>query len=151
ISGIMANLCILASVLLVVAMAYYWSATPGWTLIADARLVYATPGDFTIATRGVSFLISMVPLGVLIWGLFQARRCFRSLAAGRIFAIETVVGLRRFALAVFFASLLKPVAGAALSMFLSWGGPKGTRMLSISLGSDTLLALLFAGTILIIA
>jgi hypothetical protein len=47
--------------------------------------------------------------------------------------------------------LLKPVAGAALSILLSWQTYATGKTLVVNFGSDALLALLFAGLIAVIA
>ncbi len=59
--------------------------------------------------------------------------------------------MRDLAIAVFASTLLKPVAGAALSILLSWRTYATGKTLVVTLSSDALLALLFAGLIAVIA
>ncbi|MDE1148391.1 MAG: DUF2975 domain-containing protein [Azospirillaceae bacterium] len=95
--------------------------------------------------------MSMVPLGALIYGLLRARRSFEMFARGQAFSSEAIRGLRSFALAVAASSLLKPVVGAALGLLLGATSPGHVRSLVVNFGSDTLLALLFAAMVAVIA
>lgn len=146
----MAHACLLASVLCAVALAIYWFATPQHDLLTAAQISFPSLREVTFGMRIAAFAISMVPLAVLIWGLLNARRCFALFSQGRIFTAEAVDGFRRFSLALLMSALMKPFAGAALTALLSWGGPPGTRMVAIHLGSDTLFSLLFAGAVMVV-
>jgi hypothetical protein len=59
--------------------------------------------------------------------------------------------LRGFAFGVGASALLKPLAGAALSLLLSSLSPARTHSLVLNIGSDSLLSLLFAAMVAIIA
>ncbi|MGU3493868.1 DUF2975 domain-containing protein [Xanthobacteraceae bacterium A53D] len=144
-SRAMSHLCLLTAVLLTVGMGGYWAATPAATLLAQAGLA-PSAGHLSLPLRIGGFLISMVPLGALVFGLLRARLCFRLLARGEAFSLGTINGLRTFAIAIAVSAALKPLAGAALSLLLSGAGG-GQRTLALHVGSDTLLALIFAGTV----
>jgi hypothetical protein len=146
---LMSVLCMATATLLAIGMLAYWSAMPAGTLSAQAGVPVAAAGELNLAMRLAGFAICMIPLGALIYGLFGARRCFRAFASGRIFSPETIGGLKTLSLAIVVSTVLKPLAGAALSVLLS-GGPGG-RTLALNIGSDTLLALIFAGTVAVIA
>lgn len=143
--------CLAASVLLASAMLLYWVATPAHLVFALAGLPDATAADLGLPARLLAFAISMVPLGVLIYGFLNARRCFLAFAAGQIFASGPIGRLCRFALAMAISALLKPFAGAALSVVLSMIATPGSKSLILNFGSDTLIALIFAGTVAVIA
>ncbi len=150
-SRLMASGCLVVCVLLVVAMLFYWVTTPAQLLFSHAGLPVSPSTELDASVRIVALAISMVPLGVLIYGLLNARQCFVAFAAGHIFSGEPVARLKVFAIAVAASALLKPLAGAALSMLLSWDDVTGTRTLALTIDSDTLIALLFAGTVAVIA
>jgi hypothetical protein len=150
-SGAMAGLCLFAAVALPAAMLFYWFATPAEALLVDARLPYVSPAAIGPGIRLWAGAIALTPVLVLVWGLAQARRCFQAFMAGRFFTIEAIGGLRGFSLALLASALLQPFAGAVLSVLLSWSGPPGTKALAFNVGSDTLIALLFAGTVAVIA
>ncbi|WJT00804.1 DUF2975 domain-containing protein [Novosphingobium humi] len=150
-SGLMATASGAVAVLLVLAMLVYWCLTPASTLFRHAGLLLRPPAEIGFAMRLAAFAVAMIPLGALIVGLLSARRCFCCFAAGRIFSADAARSLRGFALGVAAAALLKPVAGAILSLLLSSLSPAHTRALALNLGSDTVLSLLFAGMVAIIA
>lgn len=150
-SAWMATGCLATCTALPLAMGAYWLTTPSPALFGAAGLPGVPPLELATAVRTMGFLIAMVPLGALIFGLLNARRCFRDFAAGRLYGLSTVRRLRAFALGVAASALLKPVAGAALSLLLSWHRGPGEKSLVLTVGSDTLIALLFAGTVAIMA
>lgn len=141
----MAVLCIVTAVLLVAGMMFYWLATP-----ADDLLAQFGPGEASWTLRAGGLAISMVPLAALIWGLLGARTCFRAFAQGKVFSAKAVGGLMTLAISVVVSTILKPLSGAALSLLMS-GAAGGGRTLAISVGSETLLALVFAGTVAVVA
>ena len=150
-SRAMAILCLTAVLALVATMSFYWIATPSPAIFAQAGLAQIASYEIASGTRALGFLVSMVPLGVLVWGLIKAHRCFEALARGHFFSAQAIGGLHAFALGVLVSSLLKPFAGAALFLLLSWSTPSGVTALAFSVGSDTVLALIFAGTVAVIA
>ena len=150
-SRVMAVGCLALSGLLTAAMAFYWAATPAQTLFSQAGIASSPAAEIGVPVRVLAFAISMGPLGALVFGLLKARRCFNAFAAGDIFARTSVGYLKAFAAAVAVSAFLKPFAGAALSVLLSGSSPAGTRMLAFTIGSDTLIALLFSGMVAIIA
>ncbi|WP_257169836.1 DUF2975 domain-containing protein [Bradyrhizobium sp. SRS-191] len=150
-SQLMAAGCLVTSGLLAAAMVLYWTLTPTHALFSQAGIPNAPLTEIGLFTRALAFSIAMVPLGTLIWGLLSGRRCFQAFAAGRIFSGESIQQLKAFAIAVAASALLKPLAGAALSVVLSFHNQPGAKTLALSLGSDTLMALIFAGTVAVIA
>jgi hypothetical protein len=150
-SKAMATTSVAVAVLLAAAMLLYWCLTPPDLLFRHAGLVLPPPADIGFPSRLAAFAIAMIPLGALIVGLLSARRCFGCFAAGCIFSGDAARSLRGFALGVGASALLKPVAGAALGLLLSALSPAHTRSLVLNVGSDTLLSLLFAAMVAIIA
>ncbi len=150
-SRVMAILCLVTALLLVAAMIYYWLATPAGALLAMAGVTGAALPDIGWDFRLGGLVISMIPLSALIFGLMQARRCFTEFAGGRIFSMQTVSALKAFSIAIAVSAVLKPLAGAALSLLLSSAAVSGRRTLALTVGSDTLLTLLFAGMVAVIA
>lgn len=147
----MALVCLATSALLTAAMAVYWATTPTAALFSHAGLPNFPTHDIDIATRLFAFAIALIPLGALVYGLLCMRRCFAAFARGDVFAPGPVRQLRLFAIAIAASALLKPFAGAALSVLLSMRGTTGMKTLAFNIGSDTLIALVFAGTVSVIA
>jgi hypothetical protein len=150
-STILGYLCAGISIVLAVGLVVYWIVSADETIHLDARLPGIAVHPIGWDVRLVSLAISALPLACLILGLLRARQCFAAFAQGRFFAIENIHRLRDFAVAVFASTLLKPLAGAALSILLSWRTYATGKTLVVNFGSDSLLALLFAGLIAVIA
>lgn len=150
-SRLMAIGCLVASGLLTAAMAFYWATTPTHALFSEAGMANSPATEIDLPVRVLGFVISMIPLGALVFGLLNARRCFKAFAVGEIFSREPTRHLKAFAVAVAVSALLKPFAGAALSVLLSASGSTGAKTLALNIGSDTLIALIFSGTVAIIA
>src|SRR5262245_2421741 len=147
-SRFLAGACTLLLLALPVMAVGYWAIADGPTLAASANLppfaVLVTPEPWQ---RVAGAAISLLPLALLMAGLWQARRFFRLFAAGEVFTADAVRCLRRFAGWVMFAVAARVVAGAALSVVLTLTNPAGARHLAIAINSDLLLALLFAGLV----
>ncbi|MBN9217015.1 MAG: DUF2975 domain-containing protein [Mesorhizobium sp.] len=149
-SLMLARGCILLAVLLTVALLFYWFGASSTSIAADAQVPAGWLTDLGFGGRTAAFLISVVPLACLIMALLAARRCFIAFAVGDFFSLEPARGLRDFALGLA-SALLKPFSAAALSVLLSLDAPAGQHRLTLGIGSDTILALLAAGTIAVIA
>lgn len=147
----MAQGCLASCLALPMAMGAYWLTTPSRALFGAAGLPGVPPMELGLTVRALGFLMAMVPLGALVFGLWNARSCFRDFAAGRLYGLSTLTRLRAFSLGVAASALLKPLAGAALSLLLSWHRGPGEKSLVLTVGSDTLIALLFAGTVAVMA
>jgi hypothetical protein len=150
-SRILAHLCVGTSLVLAAGLAAYWIVNADEVIHLDARLSGIAVHPIGWDVRLLGMVISALPLACLIWGLLRVRRCFERFAQSRFFTIENIHGLRDFAIAVFASTLLKPFAGAALSILLSWRTYATGKTLVVNLGSDALLALLFAGLIAVVA
>ncbi|MBN9530435.1 MAG: DUF2975 domain-containing protein [Alphaproteobacteria bacterium] len=151
VSAIMAHACLAVAALLTLGLAVYWWVTPAEGLFRQAGLQLAPPAELATTLRLGTFAIAMTPLAALVYGLFAARRCFAAFAAGHVFSREAIGGLRAFAVAAAISALLQPLAGAALGVVLSGASPTGGHSLVINVGSDTLLSLLFAAMVGLIA
>jgi hypothetical protein len=143
--------CILLAALLTVGLLFYWFSASTASIAADAQIPQQWLTDLDMGRRAVGFAISFVPLAYLILALMSARRCFGAFAAGNFFGQDAVKGLRNFALGLLASALLKPFSAAALSVLLSPDAPAGQHRLTLGFGSDTILALLAAGIVAIIA
>ena len=147
----MARICLVTSLLLVTSMLAYWVLTPSADLYDAAGLPHERGGTIGVSIRLFGFTLAMLPLAVLAYGLENARRCFAGFADGRFFSLQADARLRRFAIAAGMSALLQPIAETALSLLLSINGLPGSRTLRLEIGSETLIMIVFAGTVAVIA
>ncbi|MEM9029723.1 MAG: DUF2975 domain-containing protein [Pseudomonadota bacterium] len=151
VSRVMAMSCLVLSVVIVAAVAGYWLFAPWANIFAAAGLADASRYPVAESTRVIGLGLSLLPVAIIVWGLMQARTCFRAFAAGDVFSAAAAEGLRGFSVGVLVSSLLSPFVKAALTVLLTWNGAPGTRTLAFSLGSDTIIAVFFGATVLVMA
>ena len=151
-SWILARACEVLLAALPLAVIGWWSFADAASLAAAANLPpLAVLGPLEGWQRAAGAAISLLPLVMLMAGLWQARRFFGLFAAGRVFSADAVRCLRRFAGWVAASVVARVVASAVLSVVLTASNPAGMKHLAIGVSSDALLALLFAGMVWVMA
>lgn len=126
---------------------------PDWTRnLLLARLGQAghdlalTPGRVAAGAA-----ITAIPVGVLLFGLWQVRALFADFAKGRVFTPAVAHRLRNFAACVLAQAILGPISSTALLLAFTFSNPPGGRQLGISLSVNDYLALIVGGVLLAIA
>lgn len=151
-SRVLALACLLLIITLPIAVIAYWLIADVPQLAVRAQLpVHAIQAPLLDWQRWAGALITLVPLTLLSIGLWQARRCFEFFAAGEVFSAHTVRCLRRFAGWVMLSVAASMVAATAVSVVLTLNNPPGMRHLAISIGSDQVFTLFFAGMVWLMA
>lgn len=152
ISRWMARTCWLLLAVLPVALVLYWALASEAQLASQAGL---PPGailaPLALWQRLAAGAVTAIPLGLLLAGVWQARRCFDMFARGEVFTGTSTVLLRRFAGWVAWAVLASMLAASATSVLLTLGNPPGQRHLSIAVGSNQVFSLFFAGMVWLMA
>ena len=92
----------------------------------------------------LGYVLTLMQLSIVIYGLAQLRRLFGLYEKGRIFEHENVACLRKVSLAVIVWAATKTVFGALVGIAVTLPNPPGQRMLTLGVDSDQVLAL-FAG------
>lgn len=126
---------------------------PDWTRnLLLARLGQAgadlplTPGRLAAAAA-----ITSVPVGIMLYGLWQARQLFAGFAAGEVFTLASARRLRDFAAAMLAQAVLGPLSSTALILAFTLANPPGERRLTIALSSNDYIALIVGGVLLAVA
>ena len=151
-SGIMAMLTTLGMLLIAAAMIAVF-LIPDWTRnLLLARLGQAghgltlSPGHLIAAAT-----ITAVPVGVLLFGLWQVRTLFLNFVNGHVFTLASARLLRDFAGSVLAQAILGPVSSTALMLAFTLDNPPGARQLVITLSSQDYLALIVGGVLLAVS
>ncbi len=151
-SSAMAQVTAVGIVLIAVAMALVF-LIPDWTrTFLIARV--GQPGADVPLTPGrlmAGAAVTAVPIGVLLYGLWQARALFRAFAQGRVFTIESARRLHLFAGAVLAQALLGPASSTGLLLAFTLSNPPGQRLLGIALSVNDYVALIVGGVLLAIS
>ena len=134
------------------ALVAYWAMASEAMLAGHANLpAQAVAAPLALWQRVAGGVVMGVPLTLLLVGVWQARRCFTLFASGQVFTRQTTELLRRFAGWVAWAALAALLSGSACSVLLTLNNPPGQRHLSISIGSDHVFTLFFAGLVWLMA
>jgi hypothetical protein len=151
-SKAMAMLTTLGMLLIAVLMVLVF-LIPDWTRnLLLARLGQAghdlslSPGRLIAAAA-----ITTVPVGVLLFGLWQVRTLFLNFANGYVFTLASARLLRNFAGAVLAQAVLGPLSSTALMLAFTLDNPPGRRELFITLSVHDYLALIIGGVLLAVA
>lgn len=132
--------------------AWFWAVASPAQIATRVNLpADVVQGSLMVWQRAVGGCISAVPLGLLLLGLWQARKCFVLCAAGQVFTRQSVKALQRFAGLATASFASSVVAATALSVILTLGNAPGARHLAIGLSTDQAFSLFFAGMVWLMA
>ncbi|MDD2770306.1 MAG: DUF2975 domain-containing protein [Methylococcus sp.] len=144
--------CLALVVVLPITLMVYWATAEAPELAMQGNLpATALQAPLQAWQRWACAAVTAVPLGMMLMGLRQARRCFVQFADGQIFTAQATAHLRRFAMWVAAAALGAIVSGAITSVLLTLHNPPGMRHLSIGVGSSQVLTLFFAAVVWLMA
>lgn len=138
------------------AVLLFWNLE--WTLSALSGQVFSgladslpINGPITWATKGLGLAAVALPTGLTSVLLWKLSRLFQSCGQGYIFTQDNVRRIRQVGMLLLVREAFMPVEGALLSVILTMHNPPGERMLSISLSSANLTAVVTALTIIVAA
>ncbi|MDX2144704.1 MAG: DUF2975 domain-containing protein [Rhodospirillaceae bacterium] len=93
--------------------------------------------------------VMMVPIGIMMFGLWNLRQLFVGFGAGRVFTIENTRFLRMFAWSTLAVIVVQFFANGLLAVVLTLGNPPGQRVLAFSLSTEHIIAL-FVGFVFVV-
>lgn len=158
-SRILKGACTLAIPVIPVGLALLW-ATLDWWLFGGGRGLgirlwesgnIPVPQPVPALSLVLGYLATMLPGGLMVYGLWQLRALFDLYGGGHIFTAENTRRLRRFAQAMLGLTLASPLANTLTILALTFGNPPGHRLLSIGVSSSQAITLFLGGTFLVIA
>ncbi|QWG25869.1 DUF2975 domain-containing protein [Bradyrhizobium sediminis] len=97
--------------------------------------------------QAVAGLVLAIPVGVMVYGLFAARRMFAEFASGEIFSERAARHLQTFAATVLAQAPLGPLTATAFSAALSLGNPPGLRAITVAFSINDYFALIVGGVL----
>lgn len=120
-------------------------------LLAGSQGVPLHPENIGPMTRVLGFLCSMLPLSVILYGIWRLRKLFANYRQDELFNEANASHLLSFARMLFISVLLTPLAGALTSVVLTLDNPPGQRALVLSIGSEQFATLFIAGVFIAVA
>ena len=139
-------LLVFGSVILVFLM-------PDWTLNLPVPRLAGTDGNLAVTPGRMTAAAAIIaiPIGLLLFGLWQARALFANFAEGRVFTLASARHLRDFAACVLAQAIIGPLSSAALVLALTFSNPPGNRQFAVPLSLDNYVALIVGGVLLAVA
>ena len=152
VSAWLAWACLLLIVCFPLLLMAYWA-------VADAGLLAARSNMLPINIqspleswqRALGALVTLLPVGLMMRGLWEARLCFKQFAMGHVFTAQAVKRLRSFAGWITASSLASVVIGPAISVILTLNNPPGSQHVAIGIGTDQVLTMMFAAIVWVMA
>ena len=95
--------------------------------------------------------VMMVPVAIMMFGLWNLRQLFAGFGAGRIFTIENTRALRIFAWSAMAVIVVQFFTDGLLTVVLTLNNPPGQRVLALSLSTEQLVALFVGAVFVVIA
>ncbi len=136
VAGVMAISCMFLALALAPCMAVVWAYVEH---LAPLRLPAALLTDLSIVDRVGGFMLSLLVVGVAIWGLASLAQLFARFRRGDIFDLRNATLLRRFALSVLLLPPANLLTEGLSTAWLSRDAPPGEGMIALSLSSNDLL------------
>lgn len=97
--------------------------------------------------RGLATAVGMLPVGAVAYGLLRACLCLRGFGRGEGLSLHTVRHLRGLAAGMLAAAAAACLSVPLISVLLTMAAPAGRHMVTLQVGSNELLLLLFAGIV----
>lgn len=139
--------CLLLAIALPALVLYYFLMSPPEALAQKAGVAAGSlPFHLSFWQRAVIVLLGILPAAFTAYGLLCARRSFLSFAVGDYFTPQAVRGLRGFAGGMLFSSVAGMVVAPVLGLVVA-AGAGGRSSLTLAIGSNQLMLLLFAGIV----
>jgi hypothetical protein len=118
-------------------LTWLWSSPRAIETMLAPRLGLAlVPIAVDAWTRAVGFLVSMIPMSVLLFLLLQAYRLFGAYRLGLLFTDAAPIRLRRIGIGMIGLALLRPVTATLLGVLLTLANAPGQRIVAIGISID---------------
>jgi hypothetical protein len=114
-------------------------------------LPYADIFPLPWTTLLMGFVVTMLPVGVGMYGIYCLTRLFSLYEKGKIFLAGNVYWYKRLSLVLLWSCGAGIICRCLLSIVLSLHNPPGQRKIALSLSSDDVNLLLLGGILAVIA
>lgn len=112
---------------------------------------YAVPVDLSAQQIVLGISVMMVPVGIMMYGLWNLRMLFVGFSEGRIFTLENTRALRIFAWSAMAVIVVQFFTDGLLTVVLTLDNPPDQRVLALSLSTEQIVALFVGAVFVVIA
>ena len=146
-SRVTASACLFLAVALP-AFALYSSLQNPQPLIENLHLAKPLQTQsLTLFQRAALVLLGTIPSLCQAYGFYSVRASFQGFAHRDYFTFPVVKGLRGFAAGLLFSILAAWISTPLLSYLLTIGAGAGTHTITVGIGSEQVIGLIFAGIV----
>lgn len=117
-------------------------------MLTSAPLI---PNPLSIKLQIIGFVVCLLPLSALTYGLMNIRKLFSFYREGVIFSYEHVNIFKKTSKALLFLVFLSIVYESAKNILFSVGNPPGQRVISVEFSSPEITTLVVAGIVFVVA
>jgi hypothetical protein len=132
----------------------YWvflNSLPEWLITVNSKPMPLVANHLTPYMLLIGFAVSLLPVSMLFYSLYNIRKLFSFYSAGVIFSNAHTWIFRRLAKTFMFLVLFSMIYESAKSVLFSFGNPAGSRVLEIGFSSNDFFMLLMGGIIWVIS
>lgn len=123
--------------------------------ISDGMQVTDLPGVQLIhldaSTRLLAFLVSLLPISVMMYLFKNLQKLFGYYAKGNYFTEQNIVIFKRLGYSIFAWMIMNLIHDCLLSVVLTYLNPPGSRLISVSLSSTDIFYGLIAVMVIVIS
>lgn len=155
ISRLLGWVCVALMVLLPASVVAFWVSfdVMGQGLVDRLGIgrQYPVPTELIPVQIALGIGVMMVPVGLMMFGLWNLRQLLSGFGAGQIFTIANSRYLRVFAWSALAVIITQFFTDGLLSIVLTLNNPPGQRVLAFGFSTDQLIGLFFGAVFVLIA
>ena len=139
VSRVMQRLCVFLVGVLPLIVVLTWFVFDDLLLAATQHLgIPLNPENFTFTIRLLACSVSLIPVAMICYCLWQLGHLFTLYQADKIFGQENTQALLNFARMLLIYAIAKPITTTLLVLIVTFNNPPGERLLVITLSSNDL-------------
>ena len=147
----MSILCYFAIVVMPLFFVWIWIDFERIALNLDENNALVMPESLSLLSRIMGFTLSVIPVVLLIVGLFSLIKFLDNLQEYDYFNHQNSMYLGRFASMLLWSTLVRPLTDAFVTIAVTFNNPPGQRSVSFNLGTDEITGMFFGTLILILS
>ena len=147
----MSILCYLAIVVMPLFLVWIWIDFERIALNLGENNGLVMPESLSLLSRIMGFMLSVIPVALLIVGLFSLIKFLDNLQEYDYFNHQNSMYLGRFASMLLWSTLVRPLTDAFVTIAVTFNNPPGQRSVSFNLGTDEITGMFFGTLILILS
>ena len=147
----MSILCYFAIVVMPLFFVWIWIDFERIALNLGENNALVMPESLSLLSRIMGFTLSVIPVVLLIVGLFSLIKFLDNLQESDYFSHQNSMYLGRFASMLLWSTLVRPLTDAFVIIAVTFNNPPGQRSVSFNLGTDEITGMFFGTLILILS